>query len=227
MKKITKIFALALACMMIFALQTPTHAAEKASVQGVNQPQVTVQAEKFTHGVTGLYYDSSSKKATVYIQTTSSSYYRYQVQLLNYTKKKVLATEYGSYISFNLKKNQLYYYRVRATSYDYSTGQYVPVSNWSYGYGINTGICSIKLSGKKVKIKTPKIKGIKKLTLYMSTNKQKGYKKVKTVKAGSTVTLTKFNKKAFKKYKDYYYYVVSTKKQYKFGHSFYIRTVFR
>lgn len=227
MKKITRIFAFALACIMIFALQTPTHAAKKASVQGVDQPQATVQAEKFAHGVDGLYYNSSSKKATVYIQTTSSSYYRYQVQLLNYTKKKVLATEYGSYISFNLKKNQLYYYRVRATSYDYSTGQYVPVSNWSYGYGINTGICSVKMSGKKVKIKTPKIKGIKKLTLYMSTNKQKGYKKVKTVKAGSTVTLTKFNKKAFKKYKDYYYYVVSTKKQYKFGHSFYIRTVFR
>ena len=61
----------------------------------------------------------------------------------------------------------------------------------------------------------------------MSTNSQKGYRKIKTVKAGGTVTLSKFNKKAFKKYKDYYYYVVSAKKQSKFTQSFYIRTVYR
>ena len=227
MKKVKKIFAFALACMMMFVLQTPANAAEKASVQGVKQAQATVQAGTFKHGVTGLYYYSYDKTATVHIQSTASEYYRYQVQLLNYTKKKVLATEYGSYISFNLKRNQLYYYRVRATSYDYSTGDYVPVSNWSYGYGINTGVCTARLSGKKIKIKTPKIKGVKKLTLYMSTNSQKGYKKIKTVKAGGTVTLSKFNKKAFKKYKDYYYYVVSAKKQSKFTQSFYIRTVYR
>ena len=102
-----------------------------------------------------------------------------------------------------LKKNQLYYYRVRATSYNYSTGQYVPVSNWSYGYGINTGVCTVKLSGKKVRIKTPKVKGVKKFTLYMSTNRTKGYKKIKTVKSGKTITVSSFKKKSFKKYKDW------------------------
>ena len=110
---------------------------------------------------------------------------------------------------FTLKKNQLYYYRVRATSYNYSTGQYVPVSNWSYGYGINTGVCTVKLSGKKVRIKTPKVKGVKKFTLYMSTNRTKGYKKIKTVKSGKTITVSSFKKKSFKKYKDYYYYISS------------------
>ncbi len=34
-------------------------------------------------------------------------------------------------------------------------------------------------------------------------------------------------KKSFKKYKDYYYYISSAKKQSKFVHSFYIRTVYR
>ena len=185
MKKITRIFALALAFVMAFALQAPVNAAEKAAVNQ-EKAQATVQAGSFTHRVQSLYY-----------------------------------------AFFTLKKNQLYYYRVRATSYNYSTGQYVPVSNWSYGYGINTGVCTVKLSGKKVRIKTPKVKGVKKFTLYMSTNRTKGYKKIKTVKSGKTITVSSFKKKSFKKYKDYYYYISSAKKQSKFVHSFYIRTVYR
>ena len=227
MKKITKVFAFALAFMMAFALQAPVNAAEKNAVNQ-EKTQAAVQAESFTHGIQSLYYNSSTKKASLTIGVNSSGSYRYQVQLLNYNKKKVVATtECSIYAFFTLKRNQLYYYRVRATSYNYSTGKYVPVSKWSYGYGINTGVCTVKLSGKKVKIKTPKIKGVKRLTLYMSTNKAKGYKKVKTVKAGQTITVSSFKKKAFKKYKDYYYYITSAKKQGKFVHSFYIRTVYR
>lgn len=159
MKKITRIFALALAFVMAFALQAPVNAAEKAAVNQ-EKAQATVQAGSFTHRVQSLYYNSSTKKASLTIEVNSSGVYRYQVQLLNYNKKKVVATDECSlYAFFTLKKNQLYYYRVRATSYNYSTGQYVPVSNWSYGYGINTGVCTVKLSGKKVRIKTPKVKG--------------------------------------------------------------------
>ncbi len=222
MKKITRIFALALAFVMAFALQAPVNAAEKAAVNQ-EKAQATVQAGSFTHRVRSLYYNSSTKKASLTIEVNSSGVYRYQVQLLNYNKKKVVATDECSlYAFFTLKKNQLYYYRVRATSYNYSTGQYVPVSNWSYGYGINTGVCTVKLSGKKVRIKTPKVKGVKKFTLYMSTNRTKGYKKIKTVKSGKTITVSRFKKKSFKKYKDYYYYISSAKKQSKFVHSFYI-----
>lgn len=209
MKKITRIFALALAFVMAFALQAPVNAAEKAAVNQ-EKAQATVQAGSFTHRVQSLYYNSSTKKASLTIEVNSSGVYRYQVQLLNYNKKKVVATDECSlYAFFTLKKNQLYYYRVRATSYNYSTGQYVPVSNWSYGYGINTGVCTVKLSGKKVRIKTPKVKGVKKFTLYMSTNRTKGYKKIKTVKSGKTITVSSFKKKSFKKYKDYYYYISS------------------
>ena len=205
MKKITRIFALALAFVMAFALQAPVNAAEKKHRQPYRQAHLHTT-----------------------IEVNSSGVYRYQVQLLNYNKKKVVATDECSlYAFFTLKKNQLYYYRVRATSYNYSTGQYVPVSNWSYGYGINTGVCTVKLSGKKVRIKTPKVKGVKKFTLYMSTNRTKGYKKIKTVKSGKTITVSSFKKKSFKKYKDYYYYISSAKKQSKFVHSFYIRTVYR
>ena len=61
----------------------------------------------------------------------------------------------------------------------------------------------------------------------MSTNRTKGYKKIKTVKSGKTITVSSFKKKSFKKYKDYYYYISSAKKQSKFVNSFYIRTVYR
>lgn len=230
MKRITRIFVFILACMMMFALQVSTNAAGKVSVQKVNQSQATVQEEKFTHGVDKLSYNLSNKEVTVFIKVRCSEekdWHSYEFQLLDYTKKKVLATKYidfGGYAGFKVKRNQLYYYRIKAYSCLKVEDGDVPVSNWIYGGGINTGICSVKLSGKKIKIKTPKIKGVKKLTLYMSTNIRKGYKKVKTVKPGSTVTLAKFNKKAFKEYEDYFYYIVSSKKQSKFLQSFYIKT---
>ena len=125
---------------------------------------------------------------------------------------------------FDLKKNQLYYYRVRATAYDYTQKKYVPVSDWSYGYGINTAICKVKLSGKKIKIKVPKVKGVKKFTLYMSTKSDKGYKKVKKVKPGKTVVISKFKNKAFKNGKYYYYNVVSKKNETRLKHNFHIYT---
>lgn len=49
MKKITRIFALALAFVMAFALQAPVNAAEKAAVNQ-EKAQATVQAGSFTQG---------------------------------------------------------------------------------------------------------------------------------------------------------------------------------
>ncbi|MBP0056093.1 hypothetical protein JYQ75_01495 [Anaerobutyricum soehngenii] len=229
MKKFTKIFAFAMALMMVFALQVPVSAAEKGAVQAVNQEQAqaTVQADTYTHRVYSLYYNQSMKKCPVTIQVTSNSsnYYTYEVQLLDHTKKKVIAQDdCALYAFFDLKKNQLYYYRVRATAYDYTQKKYVPVSDWSYGYGINTAICKVKLSGKKIKIKVPKVKGVKKFTLYMSTKSDKGYKKVKKVKPGKTVVISKFKNKAFKNGKYYYYNVVSKKNETRLKHNFHIYT---
>lgn len=228
MKKITRIFALALAFMMAFALQAPVNAAEKTAVQPVKQEQAqaTVQADTYSHGVDNLYYSSSTKKIslTIGVKSSSSNSYRYEVQVLNYKKKVVAQDTCYTYAFFTLKRNQLYYYRVRALAYDYSKEAYVPVSSWSYGHGINTAVCTVKLSGKKIKIKVPKVKGVKKFTVYMSTNKESGYKKVKTVKSGKTVTVSKFKKKAFKRGKYYYYNIASNKNQSRLIHNFYIYT---
>ncbi len=71
-----------------------------------------------------------------------------------------------------LKKNQLYYYRVRATAYDY-TQKKICSCFWP-GLMVMVLILlyvRLKLSGKKIKIKVPKVKGVKKFTLYMSTKR--------------------------------------------------------
>ena len=101
MKKITRIFALALAFVMAFALQAPVNAAEKAAVNQ-EKAQATVQAGSFTHRVRSLYYNSSTKKASLTIEVNSSGVYRYQVQLLNYNKKKVVATDECLCMHFSL-----------------------------------------------------------------------------------------------------------------------------
>ena len=88
MKKVTRIFALALAFVMAFALQAPVNAAEKAAVNQ-EKAQVNTQAGSFTYGVQSLDYNSLTKKISLTIEVNSSGLYRYQVQLLNYNKKKV------------------------------------------------------------------------------------------------------------------------------------------
>ncbi len=103
---------------MAFALQAPVNAAEKAAVNQEKRRQPYRQAH--LHTESGHYIIiPSTKKASLTIEVNSSGVYRYQVQLLNYNKKKVVATDECSlYAFFTLKKNQLYYYRVRATSYN-------------------------------------------------------------------------------------------------------------
>lgn len=54
MKKITRIFALALAFVMAFALQAPVNAAEKAAVNQ-EKAQATVQAEAHLHTESSHY----------------------------------------------------------------------------------------------------------------------------------------------------------------------------
>ena len=90
MKKITRIFALALALEDVTDESVCEDAAEKAAVNQ-EKAQATVQAGSFTHRVQSLYYNSSTKKASLTIEVNSSGVYRYQVQLLNYNKKKVVA----------------------------------------------------------------------------------------------------------------------------------------
>ena len=104
MKKITRIFALALAFVMAFALQAPVNAAEKAAVNQ-EKAQVNTQAAKIIAQITSL----SENSVGISINNPDSDYV--EVQIRDH-KGKVVKTRYAiSYSSFNLSKNKLYSFR--------------------------------------------------------------------------------------------------------------------
>lgn len=145
----------------------------------------------------------------------------YQVKLLSVKKKTVATDDCYTYTSFNTKPNRVYYVQYRKVSYD---GVY---SKWSKRIPVVT-MNKVTLSltskkSKKVRVKLPKIKGVKNYTIYISTSKNKGFRKVKTVK--KSVILSKYKGKSFKYSKTYYYKIVpkvGSKKSTSFIGNFYI-----
>ena len=87
-------------------------------------------------------------------------------------------------INAPLKKNKIYYYRVRpyVRTYDTSTRAYVKnyLQGWTDYKVFDTIQVKVKLvskKGKDVRFKAPKVGGVKSVQLYMSTSKSGGYKK--------------------------------------------------
>ena len=74
MKKITRIFALALAFVMAFALQAPVNAAEKAAVNQ-EKAQVNTQAAKIIAQITSL----SENSVGISINNPDSDYVEVQI----------------------------------------------------------------------------------------------------------------------------------------------------
>lgn len=90
-------------------------------------------------------------------------------------------------------------------------------------------ISSAKVSGKKLTVKWGKVTGATGYDVYVSTKPKTGYKKVKSVGAGTTkVTISKLGKKSFSSKKTYYVYVETKKKNgkkvNKSGHLYYWNT---
>lgn len=138
--------------------------------------------------------------------------YEYQVYEMN-GKKPVttgITSFYYSTTAKNIKENKFYKLRVRA---------YVNVNGkklcgaWSdfKGFAFQPKV-TIKASGKNgFKVSWKKVKAAKSYTVYMSTSKDTGYKKIKTLKKTS-LKVTKFKKKKLKKRKQYWFYVVANTK---------------
>lgn len=81
-------------------------------------------------------------------------------------------------------------------------------------------------SGRRIKISWKKVSGATKYIVYVSTNPNKGYKKVATLGSSkSSYTLTKFRNKRIE-YRKKYYFKVVTQSKYGRSHSdYYLRTV--
>lgn len=156
------------------------------------------------------YYNSLKEVTFGFTQPEYHDGYVYE--LYTYKKKKVSSGNLSS-ISYNtLKniKNQFYKLRVKA---------YVTIDNKNY-YGAWSDYTvfalqpkvGLKKSGKKLKITWKKVSGAKNYTVYMSTSKTGGYKKLTTTKKRA-YTAKKFKKKKLNKKKTYYVYVVANRKE--------------
>lgn len=138
--------------------------------------------------------------------------YEYQVYDIK-GKKPVttgLTSSYYSTTVKNIKFNRFYKLRVR--SYVNVNGKKL-YGAWSdfTGFAFQPKV-TIKASGKNgFKLSWKKVKNAKSYTVYMSTSKDSGYKKIKTLKKNS-LKVTKFKKKNLKKRKQYWFYVVANTK---------------
>lgn len=152
------------------------------------------------------YMSSDMKSASIQVDYKEDGINGFEVELCNANLQHVATDTCSFYASFDgLKKNKLYYYRVRGLDYD------TPVTDWSVYKAFFTPNVKANLASKTSKtvvIKPPKIAGIKNYTLYMSTKRDSGYKKVGVIKPGKSKAVSKFKGKAFAYYANYYYRLV-------------------
>ena len=117
-----------------------------------------------------------------------------------------------TYFSY-LKKNRLYYYQIRETRTAAYPWEEDFTGEWTKK--VPFVIAQYQLSqvgtGRKVRIKMPKISGVKSYKVYMSYKKDRAWKKLKTVKAGKSIVVSKFKGKALARNKKYYYKIVPSK----------------
>ena len=117
-----------------------------------------------------------------------------------------------TYFSY-LKKNRLYYYQIRETRTAVYPWEEDSIGEWTKK--VPFVIAQYKLSqvgtGRKVRIKMPKVSGVKSYKVYMSYKKDRAWKKLKTVKAGKSIVISKFRGKALARNKKYYYKIVPSK----------------
>lgn len=214
MKKIRKslgLFIVAFALCMVFGISAKVNAADvemkignagSDEVQMMNVPDFTVS-----------YISSDKSSASFSIQYSYSGQVT-RIGVFDINGNLVAYDDAYSYATVTgLRKNQVYYYRAQTMT----TLNGVPTSGWSEAKAFTTAE-SGKFKFKGVKgqkactIKVPKIKGVKNYTLYLSKKSDAGFKKVKTIKPGKKIKLTKFKKKAFKLGSTYYLRVmVNTK----------------
>lgn len=110
-----------------------------------------------------------------------------------------------------LAKNKLYY--VTARTVQVVNGQET-VGNWTekraaiFLKSSAKGVRNYTKGTKTLKVKAPKIKGVKKYKIQISKKQDSGYKNVKTIKPGKNYTVTKYKGKALKTGVTYYVRVV-------------------
>lgn len=138
--------------------------------------------------------------------------YQYIIRDSRNKIKKNEKSTYGTRADCKIKNNMLYTLTVRAYTDINGKKYYGAWSDKAYLF-TQPEISKLSIKGKKLTVKWKKISGVTGYDVYVSTKKNKGYKKVKAVNAKkSSVTVTKVKKAKINKKKTYYVYVVAKKK---------------
>lgn len=137
-------------------------------------------------------------------------------QAVAYTSKgKKVFSDTSSSRYLDLKKVKARaFYKIKVRGYSVINGKNVYGAWSSYKYVAHQpDVTSMKQVGsnKQAKIKWQSVSGATSYTVYMSTKRTSGYKKVATVK-GTSATVSKIGSKKLAKNKKYYVYVVANKK---------------
>ncbi|MDO5147679.1 MAG: hypothetical protein Q4D60_11850 [Eubacteriales bacterium] len=167
------------------AAKMKTVIAEKNSVKLMDVPQFSIQ-----------YLDAESGEAGIKVLGDGSWM---RVGIFDVDANLIVYKDCISYASFSgLSKNKVYYYSVQSLDDNKQ-----PTSEWASPRAFTTILNSkVKLKTVKnkrvVKLKVPKIRGIKNYTVSISRKSDGKYKKIKTMKPGKKLTVSKFKNKAFK-----------------------------
>lgn len=182
--------------------------------QTINQKQAKVTVQYAS--IPAKVETSSSGDIFITVKNISNDYRAdYDMRVLDIKGNVVEVSEQNGGITYfsYLKKNRLYYYQIRETRTAAYPWEEDFTGEWTKK--VPFVIAQYQLSqvgtGRKVRIKMPKISGVKSYKVYMSYKKNKAWKKLKTVKAGKSIVISKFRGKALARNKKYYYKIVPSK----------------
>ena len=182
--------------------------------QTINQKQAKATVQYAS--IPAKVETSSSGDIFITVKNISDDYRTdYDMRVLDSKGSVVEVSEQNGGITYfsYLKKNRLYYYQIRETRTAAYPWEEDFTGEWTKK--VPFVIAQYQLSqvgtGRKVRIKMPKISGVKSYKVYMSYKKDRAWKKLKTVKAGKSIVVSKFKGKALARNKKYYYKIMPSK----------------
>lgn len=222
-KKSVGLFAVAFALCMVFALGAKVNAMdvkmkeEISNIDNMTVPMVTdISNASFVTGSSSSFVKNKNTLRVTGVAPTDADYvevgvYNNKDQLV--TSKEEYCFSNGSFYAYidGMKKNTLYYVRVRTIQKVNNQNTY---GNWSE----KRAIIFLKNKAKErenytagyetLTVNTQKIKGVKKYKVQVSKKRDSGYKNVKTIKAGKSITVSHYKGKRMKVGKTWYIRVI-------------------
>lgn len=182
--------------------------------QTINQKQAKATVQYAS--IPAKVETSSSGDIFITVKNISDDYRAdYDMRVLNNKGNVVEVSEQNGGITYfsYLKKNRLYYYQIRETRTSAYPWEEDFTGEWTKKVPFVIARYQLRQvgTGRKVRIKMPKISGVKSYKVYMSYKKDRAWKKLKTVKAGKSIVVSKFKGKALARNKKYYYKIMPSK----------------